>query len=311
MTIAILCSGQGAQSAGMFTLLADAPAAAPVFAAAKIALERTDPRDLVQQASSAAFHANKLGQILCCTQALAAWAVINDRLPRPLVVAGYSVGELAAWGIAGLLDMPAVLALAVERAAVMDAATLEPSGLAAVRGLSQAVLEKLCHGHSCFIAIVNAPDQMLVGGTHPALAALIANAQTAGAAHTVLLPVAVASHTPLLATASRIFGEKLAAAPIRDGLPEGIRLLSGIDGAPVFDVAAGAAKLARQIQQTVDWAACMDNIRSSTVSKVIELGPGSALAHMMRDEMPEADVHSLAEFHSLVGFMHWIGQRKS
>jgi len=38
---------------------------------------------------------------------------------------------------------------------------------------------------------------------------------------------------------------------------------------------------------------------------VIELGPGSALVHMMRDVIPDADSHSLSEFHSLDGFIRW------
>jgi [acyl-carrier-protein] S-malonyltransferase len=102
--VAILCSGQGYQDAGMFDLLADAPAATPVFEAAKLVLDGKDPRQLVREASSDDLHADKIGQILCCTQAMAAWAVLSAKTPRPLVVAGYSVGELAAWGVAGLLD---------------------------------------------------------------------------------------------------------------------------------------------------------------------------------------------------------------
>jgi [acyl-carrier-protein] S-malonyltransferase len=82
--------------------------------------------------------------------------------------------------------------------------------------------------------------------------------------------------------------------------------LSGIDGDTVFDVRAGADKLARQIQQTVDWAACMQSCRAAGVTKVMELGPGHALAHMMHEFMAGGDVHSLSEFHSLPGFEHWV-----
>src|ERR1700724_3653647 len=131
---AILCSGQGYQGAGMFDLLADTPEAGPVFKAAKLVLDGKDPRDLVREASNADLHADKVGQILCCTQAMAAWAVVGGKAPRPLVVAGYSVGELSAWGVAGLLDYRGVLDLAVQRAAAMDRATTEPSGLVAIRG---------------------------------------------------------------------------------------------------------------------------------------------------------------------------------
>ena len=94
---AVLCSGQGFQNASMFDLMADAPEAAPVFEAAKLLLNGKDPRQLAREASSEALHADKVGQILCCTQALAAWVVVGRKVPRPLIVAGYSVGELAAW----------------------------------------------------------------------------------------------------------------------------------------------------------------------------------------------------------------------
>ena len=301
---AILCSGQGAQSSGMFALLADAPAAETVFQAAKRILDGVDPRDLVHRSTSEAIHADKIGQILCCTQAMAAWAVIGGVVPRPLMVAGYSVGELAAWGVAGLLAASDVLGLALERATVMDAATTLPSGLAAIRGLSRARLEPICEAHGCFIAIVNAADQMLVGGTRSSLSAVVDDAIAAGAERTTVLPVAVASHTPLLTTASKAFAGTLASAPIRS-MEAGTRLLSGIDGAAVFNVANGLAKLAHQIQQTVDWAACMDACRAAGVSKVVELGPGAALARIARDSIPGVDAHSLSEFHTLSGFTAW------
>jgi len=93
-------------------------------------------------------------------------------------------------------------------------------------------------------------------------------------------------------------------------MPPGVRLLSGIDGATVFDVHTGADKLACQIQRAVDWASCMESCRAAGVSKVVELGPGNALAHLMHEFMPDGDVHSLSEFHSLPGFEHWV-QRSS
>jgi len=304
--IGILCSGQGYQGAGMFDLLADAPEADRVFKAAKLVLSGKDPRDLVHQATNDALHADKNGQILCCTQAMAAWAVVSGKLPPPLVVAGYSVGELAAWGVAGLLDDAGVLNLAIERASAMDAATTQPSGLAAIHGLKRDALDSICRAHGAYVAIINAADQMLVGGTKKALDAVIHDTQVAGAQRTTMLPVAVASHTPLLADASSRFRQKLTEAHLPSEMPRGVRLLSGIDGEAVFDVQAGADKLARQIQQTVDWGACMDSCRAAGATKFIELGPGNALARLMHEFMPDGDVHSLSEFHSLAGFKHWI-----
>jgi [acyl-carrier-protein] S-malonyltransferase len=308
--MAILCSGQGYQGAGMFDLLADTPEAGPVFKFAKFVLDGKDPRELVREASNEELHADKVGQILCCTQAMAAWAVVGSKVPRPLVVAGYSVGELAAWGVAGLLDYEGVLDLAVQRAAAMDAATTRQSGLVAIRGLGRAALDAICRTHDAYVAIVNGADEMLVGGTSEALAAIIQDAQAHGAERTTTVAVAVPSHTPLLADASDRFRHALTKAHLPGEMPSGVRLLSGIDGATVFDAHAGADKLARQIRQTVEWAACMESCRAAGVSKVLELGPGNALARLMHEIMPDGDVHSLSEFRSLPGFEHWV-QRSS
>ena len=305
MGTAILCSGQGAQTAGMFDLLADAPEAAAVFAAGKAALAGHDPRDLVRHANEDELHANKAGQILCCTQAMAAWAVLGDRVPRPLVVAGYSVGELAAWGVAGVLDARTIIHLAAERASQMDAATKEPASLLAVRGLSRHKLEALCRAHDCHVAIVNAPDQMLAGGTRSSLDALAGDAAAHGAS-AKLVPVSVASHTPLLRQASKQFHVTLSRVKAPGALSSDVRLLSGIDGDAVFNLHDGMDKLARQIQQTVDWAACMDACQSGGVTKVFELGPGNALTRMMQVLTSDSDIHSLSEFHSLEGAKRWL-----
>ncbi len=57
-----------------------------------------DPREMVRRDSDEALHANRTGQILCSLQALAAAAALRDALPARLIVAGYSVGEVAGLG---------------------------------------------------------------------------------------------------------------------------------------------------------------------------------------------------------------------
>jgi len=118
--VAFLCSGQGGQNAGMFGLVSDNPAAEPVFAAATRVLGQ-DPRALVRTEGAAMFE-GPTAQVLCCTQALAAWAALAEAT-RGAVIAGYSVGELASWGCAGIFDVETTLRLAHCRALLMEAAS--------------------------------------------------------------------------------------------------------------------------------------------------------------------------------------------
>ena len=112
--VAILCSGQGGQHPAMFDLVANCPEAEPIFAAAASVLGQ-DPRRFVHEAAPAELFSDLSGQILCCTQALAVWEALGTVRPARTVIAGYSVGELAAWGCAGALNGPRTLRLAQRR----------------------------------------------------------------------------------------------------------------------------------------------------------------------------------------------------
>ncbi len=96
--VAILCSGQGGQHPAMFELVADCPEAESHFRCGGRPAGQ-EPRRFVKEADSADLFSNLSGQILCCTQALAAWAALGTVRPTRAVFAGYSIGELAAWGV--------------------------------------------------------------------------------------------------------------------------------------------------------------------------------------------------------------------
>jgi [acyl-carrier-protein] S-malonyltransferase len=302
---AILCSGQGLQSRGMFDLVAGETRAEPVFKAASVALKGRDPRELVMSASEGELHGDKLAQILCCTQALAVWSVLDELIARPAVVAGYSVGELAAWAVAGVMDAATLFALAAARADAMDEATTQPAGLLSIRGLSRRDVDAICEARHTHIAIINGSETFLIGGTDVSLMAAARDADARGARYTTRLAVAVPSHTPLLQTATKAFRAVLRERVPRVKPRDDIRLLSGIDGNAVFSE-AGLDKLAEQISRTVNWVACMDACRESGVTKAIEFGPGAALAHFMREHVPDLEAHGVSEFHSLDGLKHWL-----
>ena len=303
--LAILCSGQGTQHAGMFDLVAQAPEARPILEAAGGVLGQ-DPRQFVREADAATLFSNRAGQILCCTQALAAWAIIRPHLPGETVLAGYSVGELAAWGCAGLLEPQEVLWLAVLRAEAMDEAGGGDTGLEAIIGLNQTQVEALCRPHDAHVAIINGDDFFVVGGRKEALQAMRDAATAAGATGATLLRVAVASHTPLLAEASRRFGEVLARLDLPGLPPPGVRLLSGVDGDVVFDARAGSRKLAAQISHPLRWSACLDGCRAAGAETVLELGPGHALAGMARQVFPETQIRSVDDFRTPAGVVAWL-----
>jgi [acyl-carrier-protein] S-malonyltransferase len=288
----------------MFDLVANCPEAEPVFAAAAQVLGQ-DPRRFVREAAPAELFADHSGQILCCTQALAARVALGAAWPARAVIAGYSIGELAAWGCAGAVDGPNTLRLAQRRAAAMDAAAPKDSGLAVIVGLLRPTLETILVRHAAFFAIVNEDDNSTVGGSRAALLAVCREAEARGAKRAFVLPVAVPSHTPLLREATEQFRVVLHEASPR--LPgAGYRLLSGIDGDTIGDIETGIDKLARQISTTIDWAACLESCRSAGAVAALELGPGTTLSHMASALFPDGRTRSVEEFRSLAGLRTWL-----
>src|ERR1044072_9115634 len=147
MTLAILCAGQGRQHRDMFALTGDAPGAAHLFAHAATLLGGRDPRDLVRSETDEALHRNRAGQILCTVQALAAAVALEASSPKGVIVAGCSVGEVAAWGGGGLVKPRDTLHTVARRAEAMDPATGPGDGLVFVRGLSRGDIDRLCERH--------------------------------------------------------------------------------------------------------------------------------------------------------------------
>lgn len=303
MTLAILCSGQGLQGPRSFALTADVPQAGALFAHAA-SLLGSDARVLVQSADAAVLHGNRTGQILCVLQAVAAAAGLSEAWPDRLIVAGYSVGEVAAWSVAGLIEPAGVLDLVAARAEAMDAASHADDGLLFVRGLSRATVESLCARHGAALAIVNPGDAYVLGGDK--LAALAEAATQAGALHVTRIAVAVASHTSRLACASTAFRQQLDRVSVATRPPPGIRLLSGIDGNTVLDVRSGLDKLAAQISHTVQWQACLDSAVEAGATVFLELGPGRALAEMSAGAHPDIPARSLDDFETLQGVRAWL-----
>jgi [acyl-carrier-protein] S-malonyltransferase len=294
----------------MFDLVADSPAAADLFRVASDLLGGRDLRQLVQVGRAAELEEDRTAQVLCVLAALSLCAALADALPDDRLVAGYSVGELAAWRLAGVFDGTETLRLAAARAEVMDAVRDEPQGLLFVRGLSRSTTDALCRRTRTFIAIINPGDAYLIGGSDRALDDLEVACRKASATRSHRIGVHIASHTPLLAKASPEFEKCLSQVKVVHSLPRGVRLFSGVDAQPVFDLADGLRKLSRQISTTVDWVACLQSCAEAGANAFLELGPGHALSAMATEVAPDVEARSVEDFRTLNGLKGWLRQRQ-
>jgi len=305
MTLAVLCPGQGAQHPAMLARALATQAGAAVIDAASSALGE-DPRAWIDEGID--LHANRIAQPLVCIAALATWTGLRDRLPAPAALAGYSVGELACYGLAGALDAGSLALLARQRAAAMDAAALgAPGNLIAVRGRSQASLSRLLPNYGAYIAIVNGDDAFVIGAPANAVGPLQAELQRLGAQVTHLR-VGVASHTPLLSAALPGFAQALAASPLR---APAVPVVASVTGMIVTTREEAVATLAQQLDRTVQWALCLDTLYERGCRVFLELGPGTALSRMVRERFEDAQARSVEEFRDPLAAAVWTVDRLS
>ncbi|MGM9480726.1 acyltransferase domain-containing protein [Roseateles sp. NT4] len=244
-------------------------------------------------------HTNRVAQLLLTGVGIAAWQSLAADLPQPAMVAGYSVGELAAFAAAGVFDATAALDLAATRAQAMsDSVAGQATGLLAVQGphalrLAEAALP---------IAIRINAERVIVGG---AVADLDAHAArwTAAGLRCSRLPIALASHTPAMAAAATAFAGRLAAIDLQT--PRST-VVCNFTGTASRSPAALALALSGQIASTVRWDDCMDSVAERGVACVLEVGPGSALAAMWRERHPDVPVRSIDEFQGPEGVLDWV-----
>ncbi|WP_312319391.1 malonate decarboxylase subunit epsilon [Stenotrophomonas sp.] len=298
MSLALLCPGQGAQHAAMFERASPYPAAREVIDAASTVMAR----NAITAAAADDRFDNAQAQPLLCAATLAQWQALREALPAPLLVAGYSIGELAAHAIAGSIDTAACLQLAAQRAQVMDQASPPNAGLQAVLGLTREPLQALCEVHGVYIAIANGSDHFIVGGRTAALQALAEVARTQHA-EIRTLPVHVPAHTPLLADAADAFADVLAQAAVNaPHLP----VLAGVDARLVRDGETVRHSLAAQLAQTIEWAQVMRQAFERGARVFLQLGPGTALARMVASAYPCCEVRAVEEFQHLDGAAAWV-----
>ncbi len=260
MRLAILFSGQGSQQPEHLQRLkveADAELAAALAEAIPEVWSGNsdDPAPLVR---------NDVAQPLIFGYQMMLWRQLQ--LPRPICVAGYSLGEMAACCAAG--GFPAAA------------------------------------GNDLHLAIVNGPNHMVLGGRRSALAAAATEALMLGAMRTVTLPVSTPSHTPLLAKASNTFRAVLAHwdQPGRLAFP----VLSAIDGRAAYTRSAALDALAGQISTPLDWARCLSNLIEMQPDRVLKVGPGNALSRMLEELAPGVPVRATGDFRSTEGIRNWL-----
>jgi [acyl-carrier-protein] S-malonyltransferase len=276
--LAVLSPGQGSQKPGFL-----APWLEDSTAEARLrwwsALAGVDLNHLGTRADADEIKDTARTQPLLVAAALLA----GEHLPMYDVglVAGHSVGELAAASLAGVLPAEAAIALAGVRGREMAAAcALEPTGMSAVLGGDPdevlAAIERL----GLYPGNRNGAGQVVAAGSRDALAKL--GEEPPARARVIALQVAGAFHTPYMAPAEQELAAVAGGVTVAD--PARI-IVSNLDGSAVIHGREMLQRLVRQVTAPVRWDLCMKTLRDAGVTGIIELPPAGTLAGLVKREL--------------------------
>ena len=215
--------------------------------------------------------------------------LLND---RDTVVAGHSVGEIAAYAIAGVISADDAVKLAATRGSEMaKACALEPTGMSAVLGGDEAEVLARLEALDLVPANRNAAGQIVAAG---ALSALDKLAEDPPAkARVRQLATAGAFHTHYMASATE--GYAKAAEGVTTSEPN-TKLLSNADGQPVASAADAMTKLVAQLTRPVRWDLCTEYLRGDAevrVSAIVEFPPAGTLAGIAKRELRGVPTHAV------------------
>ncbi|GAA4877382.1 ACP S-malonyltransferase [Actinomycetospora straminea] len=292
--IAILAPGQGAQKPGMLAPWLDRPEARGRLETFSEAAG-LDLVHLGTEADEAAIADTAVTQPLLVASALLAWDQLRLQVsvPDETLVAGHSVGELAAAAIAEVLDAEQAVALAAVRGREMAAACAEePTTMAAVLGGdADAVLARLAE-LDLEPANRNGTGQVVAAGRKEAVDELVASPPEG--ARVRALSVAGAFHTRFMEPAEKALGAWVAEhrgqlSPADPTHP----LVQNADGAVVTDGSEMLDRLVAQVTRSVRWDACMDTMRERGVSGVVELTPAGTLTGMVKRQIKGTPTHNV------------------
>jgi [acyl-carrier-protein] S-malonyltransferase len=296
---AFVFPGQGSQSVGMGRDLAtSSPAAEAVWSVADAALgeplrklawdgpsERLDRTENAQPALLAA-------SIAILEAMRERWVAAGLGPPTPAFAAGHSMGQYSAFVASGVLSLEDGIRLVRRRGELMQASGQGRDGaMAAIIGLDDAKLpdlfgEAATHG-TFVIANRNAPGQVVVSGERAAIEAGAEIAKGLGAKRSIVLPVSVAAHSPLMAEAADGMRETLTTIEFHD---PSTTLLANADGRPISTADGARTELVEHLTAGVDWVEAVERMTTAGVTTFVEVGPGKVLTGLIKRIAPDAEL---------------------
>jgi [acyl-carrier-protein] S-malonyltransferase len=212
----------------------------------------------------------------------------------PDMVAGHSLGEFSALVANGTLSFEDGLLLVSKRALAMQrACEINPSTMAAILGLDDEVVEKICaeiSGEVVVAANYNCPGQLVISGSMKGIEIACERMKEAGAKRALPLQVGGAFHSPLMEPAREELQSAILATNFHT--PK-CPVYQNVNAKPSMDVEVIKQNLVSQLTAPVRWTQSVQNMVADGATHFYECGPGKVLQGLVKKIHREAEVDSI------------------
>ncbi|MEN5233353.1 ACP S-malonyltransferase [Sphingobacterium faecium] len=201
---------------------------------------------------------------------------------KPDMVAGHSLGEFSALVSAGALSFEDGLKLVAQRANAMQrACEIEPSTMAAILGLEDAVVEEICSKVDDVVvaANYNCPGQLVISGSISGVDKACALLTEAGAKRALKLNVGGAFHSPLMEPAKVELQAAIEAVEIKTPI---CPIYQNVDATSYTDAETIKKNLIAQLTGAVRWTQTVQNMLLDGAEAFVEVGPGNVLQGLVK-----------------------------
>jgi len=201
---------------------------------------------------------------------------------KPDMVAGHSLGEFSALVANKALSFKDGLELVHKRALAMQkACEVTPSTMAAVLGLDDSIIEKICQETSGVVvpANYNCPGQLVISGEKKAVERACEALTEAGARRALILPVGGAFHSPLMEPAKKELQAAIEATQFHEPI---CPVYQNYTATAETDPETIKSNLINQLTGAVRWTQTMENMIAAGCNEVIEVGPGKVLQGLFK-----------------------------
>lgn len=237
-------------------------------------------------------------QIAMLTTEIALYKVLMQQGIKPDVTAGLSLGEYAAVTASGIMSEEDAFRVIRQRGIFMQEAVPEGGGMAAVLGLDNEVVEKICRETEGNVSVANynCPGQIVITGEQQAVADASEAMKQAGAKRVVPLNVSGPFHSSMLIPAGEKLEKVLESVELKDfKIPYVCNLMADY----VTDTREIKFLLKMQISSPVKWQQSVEKMLEQGVDTFVEIGPGKTLSSFIRKINKDVKVLHVDQYEDL------------